>query len=86
MGRPSFFIDWKMGIGRGGEGTDRYGKPFTFVCNITKSGDLAHIEGAIGWSEGLREAIVEALKKEGINRVKWERIKDGEVRFVEVKI
>jgi hypothetical protein len=75
-----------MGIIRGGDGTDKFGKPFSFVCTITKNGDEAHIEGAIGWSDGMREALTEALKKEGIVKVKWERIKDGNVRFIEVKL
>lgn len=69
------------------EGKDHYefGDPFTFTALILIDGGVAHIKGANGPLPSRKDIqlFCEDLKKlYGVKTLKWERLKNGEVKSV----
>lgn len=89
--KKSCFIEWKIGIGRAGEGEMVYGKPYKFVFTVTRVGTTAIIEAACEnekdfYDKEVRKSIEAQLKLAGFTDAKWERITSSSHRYIEVKI
>lgn len=72
---------------RAGPDHHKHGDPYTHSGTMLLAGDAAHFAGVTAdafWR--YRKQFIEHLKAMGIRTLTWQRIKDGKVRKVELKI
>lgn len=75
-------------IWRSGPELNRFGDPFNFVATIIIDNEIAHIKGAAGTLPNIKEVrnLSSILRKQyAVKDIKWERLKNGDVKKVEVK-
>lgn len=91
MGALHITTDWVVGVIRVGS-ADTFRGPvpntkYDFVVSIIREGDSAFLYGAAGeFNRAMYKKIVEALRAQGIYKVRWERLNTDRPRAIEVDL
>lgn len=71
---------------RGGEEFKEWGDPYEFVCIVEAKGETAYVTALAGKiPQGFLGEITERLMALGFKRARWERIKSGKIKKVDME-
>ncbi len=82
-----FSFEPKILILRAGKTFTNHGDPFDFVATITIDKGIAHVQGAIGRLPRVEiPEFFKSLKKLGVQKVIWERLKTKSAKNIEIDL